>query len=144
MFQDIHRRLDACEVGLSDVEILGHAADDSMILEQGEAEDIWKEIEARKAFIRRVKLMVREKKLRIYGLMVYSFMQRFDQLDKLLTNIEEGVTEEQKAIPDIQTALERMRNNEVKHISNAFKREFIFYESTLDISLGSENILFEV
>ena len=111
--QDILKRLDACEVGLSDVEILGHAADDSMILEHGEADDIWKEIENRKAFIRRVKLMAREKKQRIYGLMVYSFMQRFDQLDKILTNIEEGVTEEQKVTPDIQTALERIRSNEV-------------------------------
>ena len=84
-----------------------------MLLDSGEPEDVANEIEARKAFIAHVQLMAREKKSRIYGLMVYSFKQRLEELDKLLTSMEDGLADESKTVPDIQTALERMKNNEV-------------------------------
>ena len=118
MFQDILNRLQACEASLSDIEILGSAADNTMILESGEPEDIYKEIELRREFIRHVQLIAREKKPRIYGLMVYSFLQRFDELNKLLTNIEDGVNDEKGVNQDIQAVLEQMRNNEVIQISH--------------------------
>jgi len=110
--EDILNRLQACEASLSDIEILGSAADNTMILESGEPEDIYKEIELRREFIRHVQLIAREKKPRIYGLMVYSFLQRFDELNKLLTNIEDGVNDEKGVNQDIQAVLEQMRNNE--------------------------------
>ena len=116
-FQDILKRLQACEVGLSDIEILGNAADNSMILDTEEPDEIWKEIEARKGFIKQVQMMAREKKSRIYGLMVYSFIQRFEELDKVLTSIEEGHTGKKSSVSDIPTASERIRNNEVRLIN---------------------------
>ena len=84
-----------------------------MILDSGEPEDITNEIEARKAFISHVQRMAREKRSRIYGLMIYSFKQRFDELNKLLIDIEDGLADESRTMPDIQTALEGMKNNEV-------------------------------
>lgn len=96
------------------METLGSAADNSMILDSGEPDDITNEVERRKAFIAHVQVMAREKKSRLYGLMVYSFKQRLDELDRLLSNIEEGLQDETTAASDLQRTLDRLKNNEVK------------------------------
>ncbi|XP_065057845.1 utrophin-like isoform X2 [Rhopilema esculentum] len=110
--EDILNRLIACDVSLKDIEHLGQVADNCMVLETGEPEDITKEIETRKLFIDHVQRLAREKRSRIYGLMVYTFKRRVGELDKLLGNIEEGLTDNSSTTIMIPNALEYMRENE--------------------------------
>ena len=84
-----------------------------MILESGEPDDIMREIENRNIFINHVQQMAREKRSRIYGLMVYTFKRRIEELDNLLSSIEEGLKEETESNQDIPSVLAKIKNNEV-------------------------------
>ena len=106
-------RLVACDVSLKEIQHLGQVADNCMVLETGEPEDITNEIETRKLFIDHVQRLAREKRSRIYGLMVYTFKRRIGELDKLLQNIEGGLTDHSSTTITIPNALEFMRENEV-------------------------------
>ena len=117
--QDLLNRLIACDLTLKDIKGLGKAADDFMILESGEPDDIMREIENRNVFINHVQQMAREKRSRIYGLMVYTFKRRIEELDNLLSSIEEGLKEETESSQDIPSVLAKIKNNEVGILSYA-------------------------
>eukprot|EP00112_Aurelia_sp_Birch-Aquarium-sp1_P004243 Seg1478.15 transcript_id=Seg1478.15/GoldUCD/mRNA.D3Y31 product="hypothetical protein" protein_id=Seg1478.15/GoldUCD/D3Y31 len=110
--EDLLNRLIACDMSLKDIKGLGKAADNFMILESGEPDDIMREIEKRNVFINHVQQMAREKRSRIYGLMVYTFKRRIEELDNLLSSIEEGLKEETESSQDIQSVLGKIKNNE--------------------------------
>eukprot|EP00794_Sanderia_malayensis_P000431 gene431-1072_t len=111
--EDILRRLVACDVSLTDIEILGKAAESCLILETGEGDDITKEIQHRRVFINHVQQLTREKKSRLYGLLVYTFKQRIEEFDKNLTSIEANSQEDGTGMStDLKTVIERTKNVE--------------------------------